>query len=61
MFNITDGRDRYFGVDFLFLFVAITDVSHIYASLPDTWNFKPRSNFHERCENVHVTDGCFGK
>ena len=34
---------------------------YIYAFLPDTWNFKPSSSFHERYENVHVMDGHFGK
>ena len=33
----------------------------MYASLPDTWNFKLSSCFHERCENVRVTNGHFGQ
>ena len=27
----------------------------------DTWNVKPRSNFHEGCENIRVKEGHFGK
>ena len=73
IFNITDGRDRNFGVDYPFLFFYFFQksldspnifnyrcYSHKYAFLPDTWNFKPSSSFHERCENVRVTDGHFG-
>ena len=74
LLNVMDGRDRNFGVDFLFLFfdfflksldlpdISITDLLVTCTSLPaDTWNFKPSSCFHERCENCRVTDGHFGK
>ena len=27
----------------------------------DTWNFKPSSSFHARCENFNNTDGYFEK
>ena len=63
MFNVTDGRDRNVGVDFLLLFSSspyrvwtfliftITDVSHMhkYASLPGC-----------RCENVCLYTGVHG-
>ena len=70
MFNVTDRRDTNFGVDFLSLFFHCYLKSwdspnilfkYMYGSLSDTWNFKPSSCFHERCETVHVTDGHFGK
>ena len=46
------------------LILPITDVGHINwfpkemwgCFLPDTLNFKPSTSFHERCENVHITD-----
>ena len=67
MLSVTDGRDRNFGVDFLLLFshfyLKSLDspnifnyryYSHKYASLPDTWNFKPSYSFHERDKNVQA-------
>ena len=74
MFNVTDGWDRNVGVDFLLLFFHFylksldspnifhyIYKSHKYASIPDTWNFKPSSSFIERCENAPVMDGHLGK
>ena len=74
MFTVSDGRNINFGVDFPFLFfdfllksLDLPNIfnfrceSHKYAYLPDTWNFKPSSNFQARCENVRVTDGHFAQ
>ena len=68
MFNVTDGHGRNFGVDFLFLFFdfyrlifSITDVSHINMLPYQTPGISNQALVFMRCENVHITDGHFGK